>query len=186
VLAAICAAGPLARAYVNNGGDIALHLAPGQAFSVAMAAHGGADLGRVRVGAQSGVGGVATSGPRGRSLSLGIAESVTVLARTAALADTAATLIANAVDLPDHPGITRVPASALRPGSDLGARLVATHVPALTPAERAAALGAGCARARALEAQGHILGAALFLQGDAALTGGARRHFSPLQEVEHA
>ena len=48
--------------------------------------------------------GIATSGWRGRSFSLGIADAVTVLAATAAEADAAATMIANAVDLPGHPG----------------------------------------------------------------------------------
>ena len=49
--------------------------------------------------------GVATSGWRGRSFSLGIADAVTVLARTGAAADAAATIIANAVDLPGHPAV---------------------------------------------------------------------------------
>ena len=54
--------------------------------------------------------GIATSGRHGRSFSLGIADAVTVLARTASQADAAATIIANAVDLPGHPAILRVPA----------------------------------------------------------------------------
>ena len=45
--------------------------------------------------------GVATSGWRGRSFSLGIADSVTVLAALRAQADAAATMIANAVDVDD-------------------------------------------------------------------------------------
>ena len=66
--------------------------------------------------------GVATSGWRGRSFSLGIADAVTVLAATAAAADAAATIIANAVDLPGHPAIARRPASELEDDSDLGDR----------------------------------------------------------------
>ena len=54
--------------------------------------------------------GIATSGRHGRSFSLGIADAVTVLARTASQADAAATIIANAVDLPGHPAIVRCPA----------------------------------------------------------------------------
>ena len=64
--------------------------------------------------------GIATSGWRGRSFSLGIADAVTVLADRAAAADAAATIIANAVDLPGHPAIVRVPACELAPDSDLG------------------------------------------------------------------
>ena len=46
---------------------------------------------------------MATSGWRGRSFSLGIADAVTVLAADAPACDAAATIIANAVDLPGHP-----------------------------------------------------------------------------------
>ena len=72
--------------------------------------------------------GIATSGWRGRSFSLGIADAVTVLADRAAMADAAATIIANAVDLPGHPGVVRVPARDLAPDSDLGDRLVTQGV----------------------------------------------------------
>ena len=75
--------------------------------------------------------GVATSGRHGRSFSLGIADAVTVLARTASQADAAATIIANAVDLPGHPAIVRCPACDLQPDSDLGARLVTREVGAV-------------------------------------------------------
>jgi ApbE superfamily uncharacterized protein (UPF0280 family) len=109
--------------------------------------------------------GVATSGRHGRSFSLGIADAVTVLARTAALADAAATIIANAVDLPGHPAIVRRPANELQPDSDLGALLVTRDVGALQHSEIAAALGAGEECARALLAPGLIDGAALRLHG---------------------
>lgn len=171
VLAAMMAAAHLARGYVNNGGDIALHLAPGQLFSVAMAGLDGRDLGRVSLTAKDRIGGMATSGTGGRSHSFGIADSVTVLAANAAEADTAATLIANAVDLPDHPGILREPADDLQPDSDLGPRPVVRHVPRLAPVQRRAALAAGLARAEAMLARQEIRGAALFLQGESALLG---------------
>ncbi len=82
--------------------------------------------------------GVATSGRHGRSFSLGIADAVTVLARTASQADAAATVIANAVDLPGHPAVIRVPANDLQPDSDLGARLVTRAVGNLSAADIAA------------------------------------------------
>lgn len=165
VLEAILAAGPLRRAFVNNGGDIAVHLADDAEFSVAMAQTDGRDLGTIRFNGFEGIGGIATSGALGRSHSLGIADSVSVLACSAAAADAAATLIANAVDLPEHPGIKRVAACDLRPESDLGDQLVVTHVPGLSPAERDSALAAGFCRARAFFSSGQIKGAALFLQG---------------------
>jgi ApbE superfamily uncharacterized protein (UPF0280 family) len=156
------------RAYVNNGGDIALWLAPGESLTCALAVTGGMD--RVTIRASDPVRGIATSGWRGRSFSLGIADAVTVLARTAAMADAAATMIANAVDL-DHPGILRRPACAVQCDSDLGQRLVTCAVPRLSASDRATALSAGLVAAESFRARGLIEGAALFLQGDLRTTG---------------
>jgi ApbE superfamily uncharacterized protein (UPF0280 family) len=172
LLAEMLRAAPLARAYVNDGGDIALHVAPGESLAIGLAADPArlALDGALHVTAGSGIGGVATSGRQGRSLSLGIADAVTVLARDAATADAAATLIANAVDV-DSAAVTRAPADSLDPDSDLGARLVTVSVGALTPSEAAAALDAGLARAEAIRAAGLILGAALRLDGGVRVTG---------------
>ena len=127
----------ITRAYANNGGDIALWLASGESLTCALAVTGGMDT--VTIHAADPVRGIATSGWRGRSFSLGIADAVTVLARTAAMADAAATMIANAVNL-DHPGIRRQPAHEVQCDSDLGHRLVTRAVPRLSAAERAQAL----------------------------------------------
>jgi len=164
LLAEMLRAAPLARAHVNDGGDIALHVAPGESLAIGLAADPArlALDGVLRVTAGSGIGGVATSGWRGRSFSLGIADAVTVLARDAATADAAATLIANAVDV-DSAAVRRAPARSLDPDSDLGDRLVTVKVGALAPAEADAALAAGLARAEAYRAAGLILGAALRL-----------------------
>lgn len=186
ILAAMTAAVPLSRAYVNNGGDIAIHLAKGARFTSAMAGLDGRDLGRIVVSGGDGIGGIATSGAGGRSFSLGIADSVTVLAQSAAEADAAATLIANAVDLPGHPGIRRLPAQDLQPDSDLGARLVVTGVPYLGAADIAQALDAGAARAAELQAKGRIAAAALFLQGGQRLVGGHFHQDFRMKEVTHA
>jgi len=110
--------------------------------------------------------GVATSGRHGRSFSLGIADAVTVLARTASQADAAATIIANAVDLPGHPAVLRCPAHDLQPDSDLGARLVTRGVGELSGREIEDALEAGADSARKLLAAGLIDGAALRLHGE--------------------
>ncbi|MGF1625037.1 MAG: UPF0280 family protein [Alphaproteobacteria bacterium] len=170
MLAAMVAAAPLARAYVNDGGDIALHLTPGTRFDLKIAALDNSDHGRVAIAAEGPVRGVATSGRGGRSLSLGIAEAVTVLARTAAAADAAATLIANAVDLPGHGSVARAPASSLRPDSDLGDRLVVVGCGALSNDEIALALDRGLATAHRMQAAGSIEAAALFLQGESRAT----------------
>ena len=170
ILKAMTDATPLTRAYVNNGGDIALHLRGRAMFSIAMRGADNADLGGVRISARDGVGGVATSGRAGRSLSLGIADSVTVLAADAASADVAATLIANAVDLPGHPAIRRCPAIDLDPDSDLGERLVVIGLGNLSRGEVVGALDAGLRRAEDMRRNGQIHAAALSLLGTQRLT----------------
>ena len=146
ILGAMLGAARLDRAYVNNGGDIALHLADGEQFTVGLMdrpdRHG--LLRAMTIDADDPVRGVATSGRHGRSFSLGIADAVTVLARTASQADAAATIIANAVDLPGHPAVIRCPANELQPDSDLGSRLVTRDVGALAEDEiEARAAGRG-------------------------------------------
>lgn len=161
------------RAYVNNGGDIALHLVDGEQFCVGLMDRPDASglLRTMMVDAGDPTRGVATSGRHGRSFSLGIADAVTVLARTASQADAAATVIANAVDLPGHPAIVRCPANDLQPDSDLGARLVTRDVGRLSNDEIAIALEAGAACARKLLAMDLIDGASLRLHGETVVVG---------------
>src|SRR5215468_5724652 len=145
ILGAMLAAAPLDRAYVNNGGDIALHLTGGGQFTVGLVDRPDAqgEMRTVTVDACDPVRGIATSGRHGRSFSLGIADAVTVLAGTASQADAAATIIANAVDLPGHPAVLRCPANELQPDTDLGPRLVTRDVGELSDYETHAALAAG-------------------------------------------
>jgi uncharacterized protein len=163
------------RAWVNNGGDIALHLTPGASFRVGLyadidrpalldARDGLAVDGVFTVAHDSAVRGVATSGWRGRSFSLGIADSVTVLASTASQADAAASLIGNAVNV-DAPGIVRVPANRLKDDSDLGGIPVTREVPPLTPDQVTLALKAGHRHAMALREAGHLLSCVITCQG---------------------
>jgi uncharacterized protein len=168
ILGAMLVAAPLDRAFVNNGGDIALHLADGEHFTVGLAERPDAPalMRTMVVHADDPSRGVATSGRHGRSFSLGIADAVTVLAPTASQADAAATIIANAVDLPGHPAIVRCPAHDLQPDSDLGARSVTRGVGELSADEIEAALESGAACARKLLAAGLIDGAALRLHGE--------------------
>jgi len=194
------------RAWINNGGDIALHLAHGESVNIGVVsdisqhapfglpqhapfglphhapfglslskppstrsvrtdAH---DLdGSFTVDASMPVRGIATSGWRGRSFSLGIADSVTVLAKTAAMADAAATIVANAVDL-DDPRIVRRPANELKDDSDLGDLLVTVDVPMLPADAVQAALERGRRRADDLRRDGLIHSALLVCQQHAA------------------
>ena len=192
------------RAWINNGGDIALHLAEGASVNVGVIADISAHTpfglryrspgatrpfdtpsgvpcpepvegsGRTGAGASDTdasfmvdaampVRGIATSGWRGRSFSLGVADSVTVLAKTAAMADAAATIIANAVDI-DDPRIERRPANELKDDSDLGELPVTVDVP-LLPAEAVqVALERGLRRAHDLRRDGLIHSALLVCQ----------------------
>jgi len=167
VLKAMCAGRSLTKAYVNNGGDIALHLAEGQ-FRIGICTDPvtGKAGGVIDVTPDDAVGGIATSGWRGRSHSLGIADAVTVLAATAAQADAGATMIANKVDLPGSPKIDRTPANGLSPDSDLGSRLVTTGVKPLSSEEVQMALDAGERAALFYRSRDLIRGAYVGLSGD--------------------
>jgi uncharacterized protein len=186
ILGAMLAAAQLDRAYVNNGGDIALHVGEGEQFTVGLMDrpdHNGV-MQTMVIDARDGARGIATSGRHGRSFSLGIADAVTVLARTASQADAAATIIANAVDLPGHPAIQRCQANSLQPDSDLGPRLVTRDVGALSPAEIAMALDAGAACARQWLGIGLIEAVALRLSGETMIVGtrNVRRRSNALHE----
>lgn len=186
MLVAIRDAADLRRAMVNNGGDIALSLAPGEGCRIGIHdhCHFGQLAGVVEIAGADGIGGIATSGWRGRSHSLGIADAVTVLAASAAEADAAATMIANAVDLPGSPLVSRRPARALAPDSDLGDRPVTVEVGPLPPAEAAAALDRGAAHARNLLDRGLIRAAFLVLAGQGRSVG--RAETIPLPEGDTA
>jgi len=191
ILKAMTDAGDLERAYVNNGGDIALHLSAARSYSIGMVERPDRPslFGSMEIAEAMPVRGVATSGWRGRSFSLGIADAVTVLADCAAAADAAATIIANAVDLPGHRAIERVPAKELAPDSDLGERLVTRGVGDLTSVEVASALEAGVGVAEELMARGLIYAAALCLQGEIFIVPFAeiRKQFeSPQRSLVHA
>ncbi|MBB4421565.1 hypothetical protein GGD66_000091 [Bradyrhizobium sp. CIR48] len=173
ILGAMLGAATLDQAYVNNGGDIALHLGKGEHFSVGLMDRPdrAGVMRTMRVDADDPVRGIATSGRHGRSFSLGIADAVTVLAATASQADAAATIIGNAVDLPGHPAIIRTPANELQPDSDLGERLVTRDVGELSQDEIAVALESGAECARQLFDRGLIEGAVVRLCGDMLVIG---------------
>ena len=173
ILETMTAAAELAKAYVNDGGDIALHLAPGERFVIGMVERPERRslFGTATVSSDEPVRGIATSGWRGRSFSLGIADAVTVLAGTAARADAAATIIANAVDLPGNPKVVRAPACSLAPDSDLGELLVTQGVGELSAEEADRALRAGMVVAEELVAEGLIHSAALHLHKETRIAG---------------
>ena len=188
ILGAMVGAAQMRRAYVNNGGDIALHLEGGQQFCVGLIdrpdRHG--VMHTLMIDAAHPSRGIATSGRHGRSFSLGIVDAVTVLAKTASQADAAATIIGNAVDLPGHPAIVRRPANELQPDSDLGSRPVTCDVGRLSDREIVQALSAGESVARNLLAAGLIDGAALRLFDETSVIGTYDRRARHERELETA
>jgi len=167
ILGAMTVGRRLLKAMVNNGGDIALRLGEGESATIGIGdlQRTGIALSPVTIREGDGIGGIATSGWRGRSHSLGIADFVTVFARCAADADASATVIANAIDLPGSELVSRVPAESLSPDSDLGARLVTVDVAPLSEADVSVALKAGQRVADDLIERNVIAAAVLGLQG---------------------
>jgi ApbE superfamily uncharacterized protein (UPF0280 family) len=180
VLGVMTSSASLTRAYVNNGGDIAIHLAPGQQFVVGMVERPDRPslFGTATIRADEPVRGIATSGWRGRSFSLGIADAVTVLADSASHADAAATVIANAVDLPAHPAVVREAACEISPESDLGALPVTRFVGTLSTEDVEAALSSGERVATELRTSHLITAAALSLQGQTRIVGASGQFLS--------
>ncbi|WP_415235745.1 UPF0280 family protein [Sneathiella sp.] len=156
----------LEKLYVNNGGDIALFLDGSSVFTSGIVNNQDAPSidAKITLSAQDGIGGVATSGWRGRSLSPGIADAVTVLANCAATADVAATLIAGHVFV-KSPAVVQKPAFDVRDDTDLGEMMVTTDVGPLTEAEKKNALAQGMRVAKNMREAGLIQSAYFALQG---------------------
>ena len=172
VMTALVTGRRLKKAYINNSGDIAVHLTPGETLRLGIVGELFRPTidGTAELTFDEPVRGVATSGWQGRSLSFGIVDAVTVLAKNAAAADIAATLIANAVNI-DHPAIERAPATALDDQSDLGDRLVTVGVGDLDHTAVDKALAAGFDVAKRMEDAGLIAGAVLVLKKEMRATG---------------
>lgn len=160
----------LRRIIVNNGGDIALWGMPGECFSIGIIDELSAALSsdipaQVRFDTSVGINGVATSGWRGRSQSFGIADAVTVFANNASVADAAATLVANQVNVQSE-SVQREPANNRYPDSDLGERLITVDVQGLTDSEITSALSAGEAYAEAIIRKSIINSVVIALEGN--------------------
>jgi ApbE superfamily uncharacterized protein (UPF0280 family) len=167
VLSAMVLSIPITRGMVNNGGDIAIYLAEFEKVTVGVVERPDFPemAGTITIDWMDPSRGIATSGWRGRSQSLGIADAATIIARKAGMADAAATMIANAVNI-DHPAIMRAPASTVADDTDLGDLPVTIDVSDLPPDAISAALDNGEAEARRLQDSGLIDGAVLLLQGE--------------------
>ena len=170
ILAAMCAAGTLERAFVNNRGAVALHLAEGQSLNAAMLDRPEAPRmsGRGSLGWRLPVRGVVVKGWRFDAFALGCVDRLLVAAGSAARADLAVALIAGAMQLPGLP-ILRLPARQLDARSPLGDLPVLAPAPGLGMADVAALLERGAGRAAILRETGLIQTACLGLHGKAVL-----------------
>jgi hypothetical protein len=171
----------MTRVVVNNGGDISFSVPRSDVLRVGVRP----DLRSPRVthrlslrGSES-VHGVATSGLGGRSMTRGIASSCTVIARNAAIADAAATAVANASWVEDVP-VRRARANELDPTSDLATREVTVAVGALSAVQSGTALKQAIAEAERLEEKGIISGACVFVHGAMAMTESLETLMEPL------
>jgi ApbE superfamily uncharacterized protein (UPF0280 family) len=154
------------RVVVDNGGDVAIRLAQGDALSVGIRP----DVNRndvshkVLVTAGMNVGGVCTSGLGGRSFTRGVASAATVFAKRAAVADAAASAIANATYV-HSPAVVRRRAGEIDPDTDIKTLEITESVGDLTESETSTALLQGVSRAECLVNAGVIAGACIAVKG---------------------
>lgn len=154
-------------ALANNGGDIAFRLPDSkEKLRVGIVS----DLKErivthtLAIPRSSGIGGLATSGFGGRSLTLGVASAVTALAESSGLADAAATSIANSCDC-DDPSVDRCFAFEIDPATDIPGLKVTRSIGELGEKSAKEALRSGSRRAEELCALGYIKGAVMFVGG---------------------
>lgn len=174
------------RAIVENGGDLAIYLAPGQVARVGVRrslSEADPSYSLELSGDRADFWGVASSGGQGgRGMSRGIAETALCLATTGALADAAATALGNACQV-DSPEIKKVAAETINPDTDIPGLMVTAHVGALTEAEIGTALSRAEDYANSLVAKGVILGGLISLAGQMRLSAGFEEQIAPLVKI---
>ncbi len=171
----------MTKVIVNNGGDIAVRLmAPNsvrvglredvetEVISRVISLMASSESARASYG-------IATSGLGGRSLTCGIASAATVIAKTASLADAAATAVANA-SFVDHPGVVRQPAETIDPQTDIPGIPVTVQVRGLDPETRMEAISRSLALAERMVKQGTILGAMVVVDRECGMTSFFENH----------
>ncbi len=172
----------MTRSIVNNGGDIAIRLAGEEYVNVGVRS----DVDRsefshrISVSQASGVGGICTSGLGGRSFTRGIASAVTVLGETAAIADAAATSVANATYI-DHPNIIRINADELDPLTDLKGVKITYGVGDLEKEFIETCFNKALNYANTLVNTGVIVGAVVSIKGQTRLTDGIESMISAIR-----
>jgi hypothetical protein len=150
---------------VNNGGDISIYNKNGRELKI--------DIGDIRTGESSPHllsieqitdYGLATSGFGGRSFTLGLADSVTVIATTGALADAAATFICNCTNT-ETDQVIRRKASEIDPLTDISDCEVTIKINVLNNFDIMKSLENGLYNASKLKQLNYIYDAVIKLQG---------------------
>lgn len=169
------------KAIVDNGGDIAIRVPPGDSIKIGIRS----DLSStttthaITINGDMGIGGVCTSGLGGRSFTLGIASAAVALSRSASLADAAATLLGNATYI-DSPKVKRVLAESIYPDTDIRGLLVVTEIEPLSGEEIDKALRLGEIKAQEILGKQVIKGAFIAVQGKTKKIGNIGALISPL------
>jgi ApbE superfamily uncharacterized protein (UPF0280 family) len=150
---------------VNNGGDISIFNKKGRGLKI--------DIGDIHTGESSPYMlnieqlidyGLATSGFGGRSFTLGLADSATVIAATGAVADAAATFICNCTNT-ESDQVVRQIASEIDPLTDIPDDKVTIRIGKLNEEDILNALGNGLNIAANIKNQKHIYDAIVKFRG---------------------
>jgi len=155
---------------VNNGGDISLEIEEGRSIKAGIIRDlaTGECSHTLEVTSFSGIKGIATSGFGGRSLTKGVASAVSTFSNSCALADVAATAIANATYV-DNSQVDRCKAEELDYHTDLTGQLVTNWVGELDEKAKEAALTRGFQRAQELYKESIINGVAIYVKDKEAM-----------------
>ena len=180
------------RIIVENGGDLAIYLSPGQKAAVGIKIRLADPRPSFRLelsGDRAAYWGVATSGSLGgRGLSLGLADAAVCFKAglaggegpgAGAVADAAATAVANSCQV-DSPAVKRTPAELLDPNTDIPGLQVITGIGRLREEERDAALNKAQRFAQELVDKKVLAGALIFLRGGQRETSGLAEAVGPL------
>ncbi len=155
---------------VNNGGDIAAfnHRPKPVAIGIGDIRSGGPSPYVLGIQGLAEFG-VATSGFGGRSFTLGLADMVSVVARSAPVADAAATFICNRTNV-EHASVVRRKAAEIDPSTDIPEEMVTVRIGELSPEAVREALSKGKVAAERLKSERRILDAVIALKGEAVTT----------------
>lgn len=150
---------------VNNGGDVSVFNEKGRALKIEIAhIHRDGCSPPMLIVEQLTDFGVATSGFGGRSFTLGLADSVTVIAATGALADAAATFIGNCTNT-ETEQVKRRKAYEIDPLTDIPDYEVTIQIKPLNNSDIIKALENGLDNAANLRARNTIYDAIIKIQG---------------------